>query len=207
MTWDPAYWPLIRTAIIALLAFIVVSIIAWPATKAAWADLKKRGEPPPSRPPARPTRMPPLARPTVVQGYEIVFNLLRFVALQKDALERALSELDDDQPAQRRRLDRRLAETLDTFSGLRDAAAGFLAKLSDQEIGVIAVFMSQSPEYCDGLVSEQECLDFLVGERRILSGQPYLAVSHMDRLNKSGPGKLFEDRAAAAGPDQPPPVA
>lgn len=193
MHWDPELWPVVRVAIIALLAFIVVTVLAWPSNKALWRDLRERRRRLPA-PPDPPSRMPVIPKPESVQGYEIVFNLLRFVSIQRDRLEKELAALDGEDTAARRRLERALAESLDNFSGLRDAAARFLAGLSDEQIAVISGFMSQSPEYCDGLVSTEECAAFLRDERRLLAGQSYLAAGHLDRLNGSGPGKLVEER-------------
>ncbi len=197
MTWDPALWPVIRIAIIALLAFIVVTIIAWPGNKAVWSEFRKRRVKRPAPPPAPPSRMPPLARPQVVQGYELVFNLLRFTGLQKEAFDRAIAAQGDEDSPSRRRLERRRSETVDTFAGLRDAAARFLGRMTDEDLAAIADFMSRSPEYCDGLVAPEECVEFMKSERALIAGQPYLAVSHQDRLNGSGPGKLAETRRLA----------
>lgn len=202
MKWDPALLQIIAVAAIALLAFICVSVLAWPATKAMWREFKSifKRRPPPE---AVKTRMPAIPRPECVQGYELVFNLLRFVAMQKIRLEKELAALGENERGARRRLERAKAEALENFSGLRDAAARFLATRPDEELGAIASFMSRSPEYGDGLVSPEECAVFLRQERQLLASQPYMAASHLDRLN-GGLGKLIEERRNAADAVRPP---
>ena len=206
MKWDPALLPVIGITLISLLSFLCVLALTWPTPKdmvRAFIDVF-RAKPPRPAPPKK--RMPPIERPEIVRTYEGVIFALVLSSAQKHRTESELANAADDVP-DRRHLERERERALDAFVGIKKLAAEFLGKLSDQQIGDIARFLSQSPEYFDGLVTVEESLAFMRDERETAQERPFMAAEHVVRMTVSL-GRFYKERQEAeekaAPPAEPP---
>jgi hypothetical protein len=190
MTWDPALFQIIVVFAISLAAFIVVSIMAWPANKMLFRALVGWFRSLPDRRRAR--RDPEFRRQQerIAKYDAFIFALIVATAMRHKA-EKALSEDPNEDPRKMRHKNREYHEALDDFSEVKTLVAKYLAELSDEDISAVADWLSRSSY--DSLVLAEEVAAFLRDERTLAKEHPVMVVGHMERqIKRLGP--LYDQR-------------
>jgi hypothetical protein len=130
--------------------------------------------------------------------YQAIIMTLYACRGYKNQLQEQLESLGDD-PGQRRRLERELDRTLEDFETLRGYAAKHIANLKDEDIAILAAWLSR--EACSGLATPEEVASFLRDERQLLHLSPAMVSEHLEReVRILGP--ICEARKVAA-PTEP----
>ena len=134
-----------------------------------------------------------------IATYQAIVMTLYACRGYKSQLQEQLETMGEDGTIRRRRLERELDRAQEDFEVLRGYAAKHIAGLKDEDIAIIAPWLSR--ESTGGLVTPEEVADFLREERRLLQSHPVMVVEHLERqIRVFGP--LFEARRAP-GPADP----
>ncbi len=195
MKWDPALLPVVIITLISLAAFIVVSIMAWPANKMiakafiAWCrsvpDQIRQSRDPEYR-----------RRQQVIALYE---NIIFQATLAQAVKNKANRESADIPPADERAVrigERRRERAAEDYGNWRQVAAEYLSKLDNADIEVIAEHKSRT--IYKGGITPEEIIAFLWEERSLASSAPWLAAGHVEReIGRFGP--LLQERMKDPG--------
>jgi hypothetical protein len=132
-------------------------------------------------------------RTRVIEGYEkVMLGLAASLAarnvsaeLPDDLLKQAFGIPDDRLAETRRRMTRAFANEV---NAARDAAARHVASLTDDDIAILAAYVSA--DWYDGRVAATDLIGFFRDERDLLAKMPAQVVGHLIRaaaLLKNGP--------------------
>jgi hypothetical protein len=195
MTWDPALFQIIAIFAVSLAAFILVSIMAWPANKMLFRALVGWFRSLPDR--RRAKRDPEFRRrqERIAKYDAFVFALVVATAMRNKA-EKALAENPNQDPRELRHKNRDYRDALDDFSEVKTLVAKYLAELTDEDIGAVAEWLSQASY--ESLVPAEEIAAFLRDERTLAKEHPVMVVGHLERqIKRLGP--FYEQRKSRPG--------